>query len=320
MKGIDAKRGIAATLERIWAIAKKDPKRLTIMFGGRGARCSFEGEGRYMQANVQLPALDDVGEVSQAHFNDIIGFVLHEFGHTQYTKNEPWDAAVAERPELKDSKLPFWFVNAVEDVRIEGLVIQSGLAGNAKALFEGLVDGQDITGMKFDIPENVPYVLAVEGRRLNNDYALTTRDLLAECPWADNVRCSLVNLKHARSTADSVRIALDLYDLLFPEVPPVEPPPPRPRGKKGEGDEGEEVQVDEGDEELIDKGGGKSEGEGKTGERKKVGGGGSGAKSDGVPEAAEVIKGKAKKVATSADVFNLPVRTKPIIATINFMD
>lgn len=316
MKGIDAKRGIAATLERIWAMAKKDPKRLTILFGGRGARCSFEGEGRFMHARVQLPALDDIGEVSQSHFNDIIGFVLHEFGHTQYTKNEPWEKAVTERPELKDSKLPFWFVNAMEDIRIEGLVIQSGLAGNAKALFEGLVDGQDVSDVKFDIPENVPYVLAVEGRRLNNDYALTTRDLLAECPWADNVRSALVNLKHARSTADSVRIALDLYDLLFPDAIPDAPPPPRPRGKGGDGDEVEDDDGDEdGDgEELVGK-------EGKEdGERKKVSTGGGGAKSKGIPEADEVIKGKAKKVATSKDVFNLPVRTKPIMATINFRD
>jgi hypothetical protein len=314
MKGIDAKRGIAATLERIWAMAKKDPKRLTILFGGEGARCSFEGEGRFMKARVQLPALDDIGEVSQAHFNDVIGFVLHEFGHTQYTKNEPWEKAVAERPELKDSKLPFWFVNAMEDIRIEGLVIQSGLAGNAKALFEGLVDGQDVSDVKFDIPENVPYVLAVEGRRLNNDYALTTRDLLAECPWADNVRCSLDNLKDARSTADSVRIALDLYDLLFPDAIPDAPPPSRPRGEGGDGDEVEDGDEDGDEEELVGK-------EGKEDDkRKRVSGGGGSAKSEGIPDAAEVIKRKAKKVATSKDVFNLPVRTKPIMATIDFRD
>lgn len=318
MKGIDAKRGIASTLERIWALAKKDPRRLSIMFGGSGARCSFEGEGRYMTAKVQLPALDDVAEISADHFNDVIGYVLHEFAHILYTKNEPWKKAISERPELKTDKIPFWFVNSLEDVRIEGLLIKAGIAGNAKSLFEGLVNGQDISDLSVDIPENVPYLLAVEGRRLNIDYALTARDLFAECPFADQARTALVELKSAKSTADTVRIGLALYDALFDYSEPIERPERPRRGKDGDG-EGDEVE--DGDEPVgKGGGGGASEGEGKSGERKKVGGGGSGSKSKGIPDAAEVIKGKAKKVATSKDVFNLPVRTKPIIATIHFVD
>lgn len=317
MKGIDAKRGIASTLERIWALAKKDPRRLTIMFGGSGARCAFEGEGRYMTAKAQLPALDDVAEISAAHFNDVIGYVLHEFAHILYTKNEPWEKAVLERPELKTDKLPFWFVNSLEDVRIEGLLINSGIAANAKSLFEGLVNGTDISEVQFDIAENVPYLLAVEGRRLNSDYALTARDLFAECPFATQARLALFDLKSAKSTADTVRIGLALYDALFDYSEPVDRPEPPRRGKGGEGDDGED-----GDEELVGKGGGggASEGEGKSGERKKVGGGDSGSKSKGIPDAAEVIKSKAKKVATSKDVFNLPVRTKPIIAAFEFRE
>ena len=310
MKGIDAKRGIAATLERIWALAKKEPRNLTVMFGGTGARCSFEGEGRYLKARVQLPALDDVAEINQAHFNDIIGYVLHEFAHLLYTKNEPWESLIVDRPELRDTKLPFWFVNSLEDVRIEGLLIQSGIAANAKALFEGLIDGQDASEVPVDIAENVPYVLAVEGRRLNNDYALTTPDLLADCPWAAEVRETLDKLKLARSTADTVKIAIALYDSLFDDMPPIERPP-RPRGKKGEGDDGEEV---EGEELVGGEGGGGGEGKG----RKRTGGGG--ASSKGIPEADKILEGKAKKVATSKDVFHLPVRTKPRIAKIIFED
>jgi hypothetical protein len=337
MKGSSAKQGVTSTLEKLWSMSGRDVKNLSIIFSGKGAKVSLESKSKAkakdkgkakdkvedMVAKVYLPAIDERSDVPAKLFNNLIAYVLHEFGHILFTEN---DAAIEAR---KRSKFLFDLINVLEDVRIEKRLIDSGFAGNAHALFEGLVNGM-LVGGEPDIlrKENVPITIAVEGRRLNG-YSLECPDLLADSPWCSPVSDAICSAKDCTCTAEVVMVATDLFERIGDIDSEGD------GGGMGGDEEGEEggEEGGEGGEggdkpKKPKKGGGRSHGSESEGESRKPeiseggeslgGGGGSSGKT--MLEPAKLIEIETRKTdkGDGIDVTVLPARKKPTFMKFNW--
>lgn len=331
MKGFIAKSALTALLEKVWLASGNSISRLDVKFAGTSAGIRFERTARSLSATVILPAIDESGEVTQAFFMDVIGYVLHELGHAWFTDNEPWDAAVSKHGKVLGS-----IVNAFEDCREEMAVIRSGYADNARALFVQLANNVFKDGFDNTMLENVAAVIAVEGRRLNG-YELIVPDLFSGCPWAAEIADALSESRHCNNTADVVKVAVALWLKIKDSKPDQgeEPDgePDQPEGEEGEGDDGEtpngdspsDKPSDEPDE-KPDEGEGKPKGKpkGKPSDKpsdKKgdegdedegsTGGNGSGKGAVKNIHASDLIESQARDMS-SEHVFKLPLRTKTI--------
>jgi len=142
-------------------------------------------------------------------------------------------------------------------------VIKSGYAPNSRALFESLVNNVLEDGyVEPDDFKNLPFQLAIEGRRLNG-YNLDAPSVLDESRYAADLRWALTAAKKAKNTAQIAKIAIELYRRLKKTQAPEDKPEgkPEPKGKpegKPESGEGE----DEGQDEGEGQGQGKGQGEG----------------------------------------------------------
>jgi len=250
MLGIDIKRVVASTLERVFASSGNEFDKLEILWGGKTAGISFKRDGNKLDAKVIFPNIDETKHVSHDTFNNLIGYALHELGHAWYTENAPWDNA---RRVWGDyiGKL----INGLEDPRIEQRVIDSGHAPNARVLFETLTasilerDGY----VEPDDKRNIPFLLAIEGRRLHG-YDIPVASVVDASPWAKHIRVALRKAHTACSTEQIAKIAIELYKRIREDEkseptepptgdgdsPPTEPPtePPDDVGD-GDGDETE---------------------------------------------------------------------------------
>jgi hypothetical protein len=290
MKGFIAKSAMTALIEKVWLASGNKISRLEVKFAGKQAGIRFERTARTLSATVILPAIDETSEVSQGFFNDLIAYVLHELGHAWFTDNEPWDDAVREHGKVLGG-----IVNALEDCREEQAVIRSGYADNARALFVQLANNVFGEGFDNTMIENVAAVIAVEGRRLNG-YELIVPDVFAGCPWAEEIADALSDARHAKNTADVVKIAVELWLKIKTDE----------EGEDGEeGEEGEE-----GDEPDKSK-------EGKDKKDDEAGGKGSGKGSVKNLEASDLIVEQALEISDS-HVFKLPLRTKTILGKFNW--
>ncbi len=154
-------------------------------------------------SQIVLPAMDDDLDYPELKYHQMLGYGLHELGHLRYTDHDPWDWAVQNHGRFLGG-----LINGLEDVRIEQVMIRTGVdqtlfetAINA-ALKDGYVSPED--------RQNIHFVLAVEGRRLNG-YRLAGKSILDESPWASPIWRALKKIGSARSTAEVVTIALQLY-------------------------------------------------------------------------------------------------------------
>jgi len=254
MLALDAKRGLEATLERVLNASGQKGWKLDILWSGKTAGVRFEGR----KAHIILPAVDETKDVPVVLFNDLLAYVLHELGHIWFTQNEPWDLA-----RLKHGAYVSNLINGLEDPRIEWQVIKSGYAPNSRALFESLVNNVLEDGyVEPDDFKNLPFQLAIEGRRLNG-YNLDAPSVLDESRYAADLRWALTAAKKAKNTAQIAKIAIELYRRLKKTQAPEDKPEgkPEPKGKpegKPESGEGE----DEGQDEGEGQGQGKGQGEG----------------------------------------------------------
>jgi len=254
MLALDAKRGLEATLERVLNASGQKGWKLDILWSGKTAGVRFEGR----KAHIILPAVDETKDVPVVLFNDLLAYVLHELGHIWFTQNEPWDLA-----RLKHGTYVSNLINGLEDPRIEWQVIKSGYAPNSRALFESLVNNVLEDGyVEPDDFKNLPFQLAIEGRRLNG-YNLDAPSVLDESRYAADLRWALTAAKKAKNTAQIAKIAIELYRRLKKTQAPEDKPEgkPEPKGKpegKPESGEGE----DEGQDEGEGQGQGKGQGEG----------------------------------------------------------
>jgi hypothetical protein len=103
-------------------------------------------------------------------------------------------------------------LNGLEDPRIERKVIESGRAPNSRALFENLLnsvlakDGY----VKPDDKQNIPFLLAVEGRLLNG-YNISHASIVNDSPWAKHLHWALKKARVAPDTATIAKIAIELF-------------------------------------------------------------------------------------------------------------
>ena len=264
MLALDAKRGLEATLERVLSASGQKDWKLDILWSGKTAGVRFEGR----KAHIILPAVDETKDVPVVLFNDLLGYVLHELGHVWFTTNEPWDLARAKHGAYVGN-----LINGLEDPRIEWKVIKSGYAPNSRALFESLVNNVLEDGyVEPDDFKNIPFQLAIEGRRLNG-YNLDAPSVLDKSRYAADLRWALTAAKKAKNTAKIVKIAIELYRRLKktqaekPEDKPEDKPEPKgdkPKEKpeSGEG-EGEGEDEGEGQGQGKEDGEDESEGQGK---------------------------------------------------------
>ena len=211
MIGLNVKRGVAATMERVTANAGVLFTSLQVVWTGKGAGIRFERDEGKVDATVILPSIDDLKEVSNQTFNNLIAFALHEgLGHAVFTDNEPWDSA----RDLHGAFLGN-LINGLEDPRIEQCAILSGFAPNAKQLFENLLNSmleRDGHASADDI-QNIPFLLAVEGRRLNG-YQVNCPCVIDQSPFAADLWVALREAQAATATAGVVKAALKLLNAL----------------------------------------------------------------------------------------------------------
>lgn len=262
MLGMDVKRGVTATCERVFTASGNRFENLKVMWGGKTACINYSKGADGVRATIVLPNIDESKPVPQTQFNNAIGFVLHELGHAWFTTNKPWDDAVKEH---KDGKYIGSMINGLEDPRIEQCVINSGYAPNSAPLFNALINSMiGKNGYPTELTkQSLPFILCVEGRRLNG-YSISAPDLVSTSIYALEINRALQLAKNAKSTREVVTIAENLYDELFPVAE---------EGESEEGDEptegdnpteGGEGEPDDGDGEGETKDGeGKPDGTGK---------------------------------------------------------
>ena len=230
MLGIDVKRGVASTLERVFNASGNRFDKLEVLWSGKTAGIIHSKFGNALRAKVLFPTLDETKVVPKETFNNLIGYALHELGHAWYTENEPWD-----RARQKYGSFVSNLINGLEDPRIERLVIESGRAPNARTLFENLVnsilkrDGY----VKPDDKKNIPFLLAVEGRRLNG-YAIIEPSIVDASPWAADIRWALRKAKNANDTKAIAKIAIELFKRIREQEQPKPQPQPQDQDQDGQ--------------------------------------------------------------------------------------
>jgi hypothetical protein len=198
-------------MERVTANAGVLFESLQVVWNGKGAGIRFERYEGKVDATVILPSIDDLKEVSNQTFNNLIAFALHEgLGHAVFTDNEPWDSA----RDLHGAFLGN-LINGLEDPRIERCAIESGFAPNAKQLFENLLNSmleRDGHAAADDI-KNIPFLLAVEGRRLNG-YQVNCPCVIDQSPFAADLWLALKEAQASKSTQGVVTAAIKLLNVL----------------------------------------------------------------------------------------------------------
>jgi hypothetical protein len=207
MLGVNVKRGVATTLERVFNASGNQFDKLEVLWTGRTAGIIFERGHSSCNAKVIFPSIDETSQIPEHTFNNLIGYALHELGHAWFTDNRAWD-----RARDKHGKFVSNLINGLEDPRIERKVIESGRAPNSRALFENLLssvlakDGY----VKPDDKQNIPFLLAVEGRRLNG-YSISHASIVDDSPWAKHLHWALKKARVAPDTATIVKIAVELF-------------------------------------------------------------------------------------------------------------
>jgi len=264
MLAINAKRGVESTLERVFKNAGGRFDRLNFVWSGTTAGIIFERGQHGVDAKILFPAINEASDIPRAKFNNLIGYALHELGHAWFTDNDPWDDARREHGGFVAN-----LINGLEDPRIELKVIESGYAPNSRALFEDLTNSVLAKNgyVEADDLKNVPFLLAIEGRRLNG-YHINVPSIIDDAPWASDLHWALGEAQLATNTQRIAEIAIELYKRLQQDEEggggngdkPTDKPEPddgeeREGGEKGEGGTQGEKPTDKGDDQGDDQGG-----------------------------------------------------------------
>ena len=208
MLGLNVKRGVATTLERVFHNSTFKFGSLNVLWTGQTAGIQFNRYGDdHLDATVIFPSVDESAEIPQTTFNNLIGYALHELGHAWFTTNKPWDLARKRYGAFVGN-----LINGLEDPRIEKLVIESGHAPNARALFGNLINSVlDRNGyVDPNDAKNIPFLLAVEGRRLNG-YVIDVPNIIDDSIYAKHIHWALGRANKASDTSEIVKIAVELF-------------------------------------------------------------------------------------------------------------
>jgi hypothetical protein len=210
MLGIDAKRGIETACERFLKASGMKVIDFNFLWNGKTAAINFRRVRNAIDLTIVMPNIDDNAQVSNVTFNNSVGFILHELGHAWYTDNSPWNnASVTHGPFLNA------LINGLEDPRIELAVINSGRANNARALFSELVNNilRKDGYVKPNDMQNVPFMLAIEGRRLNG-YPICFPEIVSASPWRKPIAKALADANKCTDTFGIVDVAIELFNAL----------------------------------------------------------------------------------------------------------
>jgi len=235
MLAINAKRGVESTLERVFKNAGGQFDRLDFVWSGTTAGIIFERGQHGVDAKILFPAINEASDIPRAKFNNLIGYALHELGHAWFTDNDPWDNARREHGGFVAN-----LINGLEDPRIELKVIESGYAPNSRALFEDLTNSVLAKHgyVQADDLKNVPFLLAVEGRRLNG-YHINVPSVIDDAPWASDLHWALGEARVATNTQRIAEIAIELYKRLQQDEEGGGGKGDKPTDKPDDGEEGE---------------------------------------------------------------------------------
>jgi len=266
MLGFKLKRGVEASVERIFNSTGRRFDQLSFGWSGKTAAVMFNTNlDGGTTAKIIFPNIDDNLDIHEATHHDLVGFAVHELGHVWFTENGPWDRARQEHGAFLGS-----LINGLEDPRIEQCVIDSGYAPNARVLFNhvvhsvllknGYVEGDDF--------KNIPFMLAIEGRRLRG-YDIPFPSVLPSSPWREDLEWALH--QPARDTADIVETAIVLNRRLrLKKDKPQDQPQDQDQDQDGQqgqdGQDGQDSQDQPGEQGKQSKKGkpkGKGKGEGK---------------------------------------------------------
>jgi hypothetical protein len=207
MLGLNVKRGVATTLERVFKDSGSCFGSLDILWSGTTAGIMFTRKDTWLDAKIIFPSISESADVPQTTFNNLIGYALHELGHAWFTTNKPWDDARKTYGAYVGN-----LINGLEDPRIERKVIESGHAPNSRALFENLINsvlGRDGYVDPNDA-KNIPFLLAVEGRRLNG-YVIDVPSIVDQSVYAKHLHWALGRANKAVDTSAIVKIAVELF-------------------------------------------------------------------------------------------------------------
>jgi hypothetical protein len=221
MDGFELKRSVVATFERIHQFnTDQRLESLEVLWHGETAGIRWEGRN----AKLFLPAIDERKSFPKSMLFKLVGFVIHELGHLWFTNTEVWDKAVEVKGK---SQLLHRLINGLEDPRIELEIINSHRAANARTLLESLTQSmlaKNPAYIEADDIENYPFLLAIEGRRLNG-YSIPVPNIVSQSPDAEALTVALNDAHHATSTAEIVEIAERLHDAIKKRKK-------KPKGKK----------------------------------------------------------------------------------------
>lgn len=278
MQGLNAKRGIEATFEKVILAAGLPARFIKVRWGGNGAGVINDNVSGTI---LILPSVSDTAEISKVQFSNLVGYAIHEYGHVRYTHSSDWKAAVDAAG--KDGYLLHRLINGLEDPRIEQCVIKSGHCANARVLFESLLSSvllKDYDGGDYVDPNdvgNIAFQLAVEGRRLNG-YSIPCSPVYQRSKYRRAIERALQQGKSCNSTAEIIDVARELLAAIKdqgndqPQDKPQDQPQDQPQDKPQ--DQNDDQQGDpEGDpEDGQQDGDGDGDGDGKGKGKGKKGG------------------------------------------------
>jgi hypothetical protein len=227
MLGSNMKRAVEASLDRIYQATNNKFVSLDVYWGGKTAGIVMNGGS----AKIMFPNVDDTKQVPDNKFHDLLGYAIHELGHAWFTNDKPWDEARRQHGAFVGS-----LINGLEDPRIERRVIESGYAPNGRVLFERLCNSILLEDgyVEPDDLKNVPFLLAIEGRRLNG-YSLICPSIVERSPWRSDIEWALNAAHVAKDTAEIVRIAIELNRRLQKAQQPNQPDKPEQPDQPGQG-------------------------------------------------------------------------------------
>lgn len=243
---------VAATTETVGKIlarggAATAPSCISVTTeGGNTASVSWG----YGTAIVNLPTLPVDALLTRTEADQIVGYIAHECCHVLHTARHVWDAAVAA-----GARVQYW-VNALEDVRIERVEIASGRFPNLRNLlaavtdrhhFEALDEAKRRGHVIGAAVADAPYCALVLGR-VAGGYAVPTAHALAAGMGAECsalVSYALRELDDCDDTQDVLVLARELVTM---EAALPVPPPPPVDDQDDQGDQGQDGdQGDQGD-------------------------------------------------------------------------
>jgi hypothetical protein len=261
MLAMHAKRGVEATLERVFKESGQEFSKLLFSWSSTTAGVVYERTSRAVDATFMMPAVEDAADVPMSTYNHWLGFMLHELGHVWYTESKVWDEAVRQK---KSDPFFHGLINGLEDPRIEQAVIDRG-NNNASNLFQNLLNGMVAKGGEIEPDDfkNIPFMLALEGRRLNG-YDIHHSPILPRSPWGGLLTTALHDAHLAKSTAEIVTVAENLYNALKKDRKSAEK-------KKGDQDNAQEEVQEDGQGEAQEEGQEDGNKQGKEGKEDKDG-------------------------------------------------